>query len=95
MCLASIFVDAVAAHKATTAIPSDDRSRRTAQWANIWAKADRRWKDCFSPFLYSASNAVERMFRRLKGYRRIAARCDRKAANFLAAVCIAAASATA
>lgn len=45
--------------------------------------------------LYRASNAVERMFRRLKGYRRIAARCDRRAANFLPAVCIVAASATA
>jgi transposase len=33
---------------------------------------------------------IERMFRRLKDFRRIATRYDRNAVNFLAAVCIAA-----
>jgi transposase len=37
-----------------------------------------------------ARNAIERMFCRLKDFRRIATRYDRLAANFLAAVCIAA-----
>ena len=37
------------------------------------------------------ANAIERVFRRLKDFRRIATRYDRNAANFLAAVCIAAA----
>ncbi|HET9146590.1 MAG TPA: IS5/IS1182 family transposase, partial [Acetobacteraceae bacterium] len=35
-------------------------------------------------------NAIERMFCRLKDFRRVATRYDRNAVNFLAAVCIAA-----
>jgi transposase len=57
---------------------------------NIPPKANRRWKNCFSPFLYRNRNAIERMFGRLKDFRRIATRYDRLAANFLAAVCLAA-----
>ena len=57
---------------------------------NIPAKAKRKWKNCFSPLLYRNRNVIERMLRRLKDFRRIAARCDRNATNFLAAVCIAA-----
>lgn len=57
---------------------------------NIPPKANRRWKNCFSPFLYRSRNAIERMFCRLKDFRRVATRYDRNAANFLAAVCIAA-----
>ena len=55
---------------------------------NIPPKANRKWKNCFSPFLYRAR--IERMFCRLKDFRRVATRYDRNAANFLAAVCIAA-----
>ena len=58
---------------------------------NIPPKANRRWKNCFSPVLYRDRNAIERMFGRLKDFRRIATRYDRSATNFLAAVCIAAA----
>ena len=57
---------------------------------NIPPKANRRWKNCFSPFLYRDRNAIERMFGRLKDFRRIATRYDRSATNFLAAVCLAA-----
>lgn len=57
---------------------------------NIPPKLNRRWKNCFSPVLYRNRNAIERMFGRLKDYRRIATRYDRLATNFLAAVCIAA-----
>ena len=57
---------------------------------NIPPKANRRWKNCFSPALYRGRNAIERMFCRLKDFRRIATRYDRLATNFLAAVCIAA-----
>lgn len=57
---------------------------------NIPFKANRRWKGCFSPFLYRYRNAIERMFCRLKDFRRIATRYDKLAANFLAAVQIAA-----
>jgi transposase len=59
--------------------------------ANIPPKANRKEKLCFSPFLYRDRNSVERMFCRLKDFRRIATRYDRNAANFLAAVCLAAA----
>ena len=44
---------------------------------NIPPKANRRWKNCFSPFLYRDRNAIERMFGRLKDFRRIATRYDR------------------
>ncbi len=57
---------------------------------NIPPKANRKWKNCFSPFLYRKRNAIERMFCRLKDFRRVATRYDRNAANFLAAVCLAA-----
>src|SRR5215204_910128 len=58
---------------------------------NIPPKANRRWKNCFSPFLYRKRNAIERKFCRLKDFRRIATRYDRLATNYLAAVCLAAA----
>jgi transposase len=62
----------------------------TGAMPNIPPKANRRWKNCFSPALYRGRNAIERMFCRLKDFRRIATRYDRLATNFLAAVCIAA-----
>jgi transposase len=52
---------------------------------NIPPKANRKWKNCFSPFLYRNRNAIERMFCRLKDFRRVATRYDRNAVNFLAA----------
>ncbi len=55
---------------------------------NIPPKVNRRWKPCFSPFLYRGRNAIERMFGRIKDFRRIATRYDKLATNFLAAVCI-------
>ena len=39
---------------------------------NIPPKANRKWKNCFSPFLYRNRNAIERMFCRLKDFRRVA-----------------------
>ena len=62
----------------------------TCAMPNIPPKANRRWKNCFSPALYKGRNAIERMFCRLKDFRRVATRYDRLAANYLAAVCIAA-----
>ena len=55
---------------------------------NIPPKVNRRWKNCFSPYLYRDRNAIERMFGRLKDFRRIATRYDRQAINYLAAVCL-------
>ena len=57
---------------------------------NIPPKINRRWKPCFLPVLYRGRNAIERMFGRLKDFRRIATRYDRWLTNYLAAVCIAA-----
>jgi transposase len=39
---------------------------------DIPPKANRRWKNCFSPRLYRNRNAIERMSGRLKDFRRIA-----------------------
>jgi transposase len=47
---------------------------------HIPPKANRRWKSCFSPALYRGRNAIERMFCRLKDFRRVATRYDRLAA---------------
>jgi transposase len=57
---------------------------------SIPPKVNRVWKSCYSPVLYQARNAIERMFCRLKDFRRIATRYDRLATSFLAAVCLAA-----
>ena len=57
---------------------------------NIPPKVNRLWTPCFSPVLYRGRNAIERMFGRLKDFRRIATRYDRLATNDLAAVCLAA-----
>ena len=57
---------------------------------NIPPKSNRKWKNCFSPYLYRGRNAIERMFARLKDFRRIATRYDRLARNYLATVHIAA-----
>jgi transposase len=72
----------------TDAVREKIEARGTAP--NIPPKSNRRWKPCFSSVLYRGRNAIERMFNRLKDYRRIATRYDRLAQNFLAAVCIAA-----
>ena len=53
---------------------------------NIPPRANKRWKNCFSPYLYRNRNVIERMFGRLKDFRRIATRYDRSAINFMAAV---------
>ncbi len=57
---------------------------------NIPPRAHRTWKNCFSPALYRGRNAIERMFGRLKDFRRIATRYDRLATNYLAAIALAA-----
>ncbi len=53
---------------------------------SIPPKANRRWKNCFSPFLYRNRNAIERMFGRLKDFRRFATPYDRLSSNFLAVI---------
>ena len=57
---------------------------------NIPPSANCKWKNCFLPFLYRNRNVIERMFCRLKEFRRSSTLYDRNAVNFLATVCIAA-----
>jgi transposase len=45
----------------------------------------------YDPVAYRSRNAIERMFCRLKDFRRIATRYDKRADNFLSAVLLAAA----
>ena len=51
-----------------------EQIRARGALANIPPKANRTEKLCFSPFLYRDRNAIERMFCRLKDFRRIATR---------------------
>jgi transposase len=51
---------------------------------NIPAKSNRKWKPCFSKILYKERNLVERFFSKLKHFRRIATRYDKRAEKFLA-----------
>lgn len=57
---------------------------------SIPPKSNRSDPICFSPYLYRARNQVERFFNRIKRCRRVAARYDRLAANYLAFVQLAA-----
>ena len=54
---------------------------------NIRSKANRNWKDPFSPFLHPYRNAIERMLYHLKEFCRVATRYDQTDANSLATVC--------
>ncbi len=58
--------------------------------ANIPPRRNRRDPICFSPLLYRDRNLVERFFNRIKHCRRIATRSEKRAANFLAFVKLAA-----
>lgn len=53
-------------------------------------KANRSRPYPFNRKRYKGRNVIERMFGRLKDWRRIATRYDKKATNFLAALCLAA-----
>ncbi len=81
----------VLADKAYDSNAIRDLIERQGAVPNIPSKANRRWKSCFSKTLYKGRNAVERMFCRLKDYRRIATRYDKLATNFLGAIYLAAA----
>ena len=80
----------VQADKAYDANAIRDAINEQGAVPNIPYKANRRWKGPFSPALYKGRNAIERMFCRLKDFRRVATRYDKRADNFLAAIHIAA-----
>lgn len=53
-------------------------------------KDDRKYLHPFDKRCYKKRNAIERMFCRLKDFRRIATRYDKLARNYLASLCLAA-----
>ncbi len=57
---------------------------------NIPPKRTRIWKSCFSRGLYRGRNAIERMFCRLRDYRRTATRSDKLETDFANSVRLAA-----
>lgn len=67
-----------------------DHAARRGAWANIPPRANRKGTFAFSRYLYRYRNLVERFFNRIKHYRGIATRYDRRPDNFLAALSLAA-----
>lgn len=67
----------------------DDLASRGTR-AIIPNKNDRKYLHPFDKRLYRKRNAIERMFCRLKDFRRIATRYDKLARNYLAGLCLAA-----
>lgn len=61
-------------------------SQREALWANIKSMPNRVNIPAFSPFLYLYCNFVERFFNRIKQFRGVATRYDKRQENYLAAV---------
>jgi transposase len=59
-------------------------------WANIKPMSRRLVPPVFSPFLYRYRNLVERFFNKIKHYRAVATRYEKRAANYLALVKLAA-----
>jgi transposase len=55
-------------------------------WANIKPMPNRKNISAFSSFLYRYRNLVERFFNKLKHFRAIATRYDKRADNYLAGV---------
>ena len=60
-------------------------------WANVKPKSNRKRTLGFSAFLYKERNLVERFFNKLKHFRAIATRYDKRAENYLAGVKLASA----
>ena len=63
----------------------DTLSRRGA-WGNIRLTPNRKNRPAFSEWLYRQRNAVERFFNKLKHFRAVATRYDKRDDNFLASV---------
>jgi transposase len=60
-------------------------------WANIKPMPRRRNVPAFSAFLYRYRNLVERFFNKLKHFRAVATRYDKRADNYLASIKLASA----
>ena len=55
-------------------------------FANIPPMPQRRRRSAFSPFLYRYRNLIERFFNKLKHFRAVATRYDKRDDNFLASI---------
>ena len=74
---------------ADRAYDSDDlRDRLAARgaWGNIRPMPNRVRHPVFSPWVYRQRNAVERFFNKLKHFRAVATRYDKRDDNYLASV---------
>ena len=74
---------------ADRAYDSDDMRQRLAErgaWANVKPMPNRKTIPAFSAFLYRYRNLVERFFNKLKHFRAVATRYDKRAENYLAGV---------
>ena len=60
-------------------------------WANVKPMPNRKNVPAFSSFLYRERNLVERFFNKLKHFRGVATRYDKRADNYLAGVKLASA----
>jgi transposase len=60
--------------------------RERGAWANIKPTKSRKNIPSFSAFLYRYRNLVERFFNKLKHFRAVATRYDKRPENFLAGV---------
>ena len=79
---------------ADRAYDSDAMRRRLAErgaWANVKPMPNRKNIPAFSAFLYRYRNLVERFFNKLKHFRGVATRYDKRADNYLAGVKLASA----
>ncbi len=76
------------------AYDSDGLRKSLAQrgaWANVKPMPNRVNVPAFSKYLYRQRNAVERFFNKIKHYRGVATRYDKRAENYLAGVKLASA----
>ena len=60
--------------------------KQRGAWGNIKPMPNRRNTPAFSAFLYRQRNLVERFFNKIKHFRAVATRFDKRADNFLAGV---------
>jgi transposase len=67
-----------------------DLAAEHGAWANIPPRSIRKGSFSFSTWVYRQRNLVERFFNRIKQFRGLATRYDRKPENYLAALKLAA-----
>jgi len=65
---------------------SEVKAWKRGAWACVKPMPNRKKIPAFSPFLYRYRNLVERFFNKLKHFRAIATRYDKRDDNFLASV---------